>query len=220
MALPTLSASQTTWLFLRRRADLKQEEQGQLNLLLQASPKAKTTYDLVEAFLHMLGERTGEDQLDAWLKEVEASQLEAFTSFITSIQQDKDAVVAGLTLLWSTGPLEGHINRLKLIKRQGYGRAKFDLLRLRVLHLHEAKRGMKDSFESVARRLECDGDRRRFESALGTIARAKAAPIKGRAEAEMSMWEDPFIRLAMASTAESSAAHSPESSRTPCRMFA
>ena len=113
---------------------MKQEEQGQLDMLLQTSPKAKATYDLVEAFLHMLRERTGEDQLDAWLKEVEASQLEAFTSFITSIQQDKDAVVAGLTLSWSTGPLEGHINRLKLIKRQGYGRAKFDLLRLRVLH--------------------------------------------------------------------------------------
>jgi len=41
---------------------------------------------------------------------------------------------------------------------------------------------MKDSFESVARRLECYQDRGRFESALGTIARAKAAPIKGKQE--------------------------------------
>jgi hypothetical protein len=87
-------------------------------------------------------------------------------------------------------------------------------------NLHEAKRGMKDSFESVARRLECDEDRGRFESALGTIARAKAAPIKGKQKPRMSMWEDSFIRLAMASTAESSAAHESESSRTPCRMFA
>ena len=62
---------------------------------------------------------------------------------------------------------------------------------------------MKDSFESVARRLECDEDRGRFESALDTIARA----YQGQAEAEMSMWEDSFIRLAVASTAESSAAH-------------
>src|SRR6266567_6460334 len=92
------------------------------------------SYHLVEAFLQMVRQRTGEQQLEAWLKEVEASQLEAFASFATSIQQDKDAVLAGLTLPWSTGPLEGHVNRLKLIKRSMYGRAKFDLLKLRVLH--------------------------------------------------------------------------------------
>lgn len=134
-----LSASQATWLFFRREADLKEEEKAQLSSLLQASPKAKMAYHLVEAFLQMVRERTGEQQLDVWLQEVEASQLEAFESFVTSIQQDKDAVLAGLTLPWSTGPLEGHINRLKLIKRQGYGRAKFDLLRLRVLHYHQKK---------------------------------------------------------------------------------
>lgn len=135
----TLSASQATWFFFRREADLKEEEKAQLYSLLQASPKAKVAYHLVEAFLHMVRERTGEQQLEAWLKEIEASQLEAFASFVTSLRQDKDAVLAALTLPWSTGPLEGHINRLKLIKRQGYGRAKFDLLRLRVLH-HPAER--------------------------------------------------------------------------------
>jgi transposase len=136
LSLPslTLSASQATWLFFRREADLKEAEKAQLDSLLQASPQAKMAHQLVEAFLQMVRERTGEQHLEAWLKEGEASQLEAFASFVTSIQQDKDAVLAGLTLPWSTGPLEGHINRLKLIKRQGYGRAKFDLLRLRVLH--------------------------------------------------------------------------------------
>jgi transposase len=136
--LLTLSGQQATWLFFRRRADLKEEELKHLQLLRQASPRAETTYQLVETFLQMVRERTGQ-QLDAWLKDVEASHLKAFESFTTSIQQDKDAVVAGLTLPWSTGPLEGHINRLKLIKRSMYGRAKFDLLRLRVLH-HPAKR--------------------------------------------------------------------------------
>ena len=61
-------------------------------------------YHLVEAFLHMVRERTGEQQLEAWIKEVEASQLEAFASFVTSLQQNKDAVLAALTLPWSTGP--------------------------------------------------------------------------------------------------------------------
>jgi transposase len=72
---------------------------------------------LVATFLQMVRERTGE-QLDAWLEEVKASRLEAFASFLTSVQQDKDAVLAGLMLPWSTGPLEGHVNRLKLIKRE------------------------------------------------------------------------------------------------------
>ena len=52
----------------------------------------------------------------------------------TGVQQDKDAVLAGLTLPWSTGPVEGQVNRLKLIKRSMYGRAGFDLLKFRVLH--------------------------------------------------------------------------------------
>src|SRR5207245_4548355 len=71
---------------------------------------------------------------DAWLAAVQASHLEAFASFVTGVQQDKDAVLAGLTLQWSNGPLEGNVNRLKLIKRSMYGRADIDLLKLRVLH--------------------------------------------------------------------------------------
>ena len=81
----------------------------------------------------MVRERTGE-QLDSWLNKVETSQLPAFQPFVTGVYKDKDAVLAGLTLPWSTGPVEGHVNRLKLIKRSMYGRAEFDLLRLRVLH--------------------------------------------------------------------------------------
>src|SRR5262249_24954773 len=83
--------------------------------------------------LHMVRERTGE-QLDSWLTKVETSQLAAFQTFVTGVHKDKEAVLAGLTLPWSTGPVEGHVNRLKLIKRSMYGRAEFDLLRLRVLH--------------------------------------------------------------------------------------
>jgi transposase len=58
----------------------------------------------------MVRERTGE-QLDSWLNQVEASQLPAFHTFVTGVQKDKEAVLAGLTLPWSTGPVEGQINR-------------------------------------------------------------------------------------------------------------
>ena len=95
----------------------------------------------------MVRERTGE-QLDSWLQKVEASHLQALHTFVTGVQQDKDAVLAGLTLPWSNGPLEGNVNRLKLIKRSMYGRAEFDLLKLRVLyqsqHIQERKNKYKN----------------------------------------------------------------------------
>ena len=139
----TLSARQATWLFFRKREDLKEEERTSLRLLRQASPSVEATYQLVETFLHMVRERTGE-QLDDWLGAVQASHLKAFQSFVTGVQQDKDAVLAGLTLPWSNGPLEGNVNRLKLIKRSMYGRAEFDLLKFRVLYQSKKNRDRKD----------------------------------------------------------------------------
>jgi transposase len=136
--LLALSVQQATWLFFRKADELKPEERERLRQLRQASPQLETAYQLVEQFLRMVRERTGE-QLAAWLAFVQASQLEAFASFATGVQQDQDAVLAGLTLPWSNGPVEGNVNRLKLIKRSMYGRANFDLLKLRVLH-HRKKR--------------------------------------------------------------------------------
>ena len=54
-------------------------------------------------------------------------------AFARGIKRDHDAVLAAFVEPWSTGPVEGQINRLKLLKRTMYGRAKFDLLRRRVL---------------------------------------------------------------------------------------
>jgi len=140
--LLTLSAQQATWLFFRRPEDLKEEDLERLRQLRQASPQIETAYCLVEKFLQMVRERTGE-QLDDWLDEVQASHLEAFESFVTGVRQDKEAVFFGLTLPWSNGPLEGNVNRLKLIKRSMYGRAEFDLLKLRVLYQSKKSRDRK-----------------------------------------------------------------------------
>ena len=122
---------------------MKAEEQQTLQQLRQASPHLETAYQLVKAFLSLVRERTGE-QLDAWLEAVQASHLEAFQPFVTGVQRDKDAVLAGLTLPWSNGPLEGHVNRLKLIKRSMYGRAEFDLLKRRVLYQSKKNQERKD----------------------------------------------------------------------------
>lgn len=129
----TLSASQATWLFFRKYEDLEPEEQKNLQQVRQASPHLEAAYQLVNEFLQMVREHTGE-RLEEWLSKVKASRLQAFQTFVKGVQNDKEAVLAGLTLPWSNGPLEGHVNRLKLIKRSMYGRAEFDLLKIRVLY--------------------------------------------------------------------------------------
>jgi transposase len=141
--LLALSVQQATWLFFRKADELKPEERERLQQLRQASPEIETAYQLVEQFLRMVRERSGE-QLATWLAEVQASQLRAFDSFVTGVQQDQDAVLAGLTLPWSTGPVEGQVNRLKLMKRSMYGRANFDLLKLRVLHQRKKRQPLKN----------------------------------------------------------------------------
>nr|WP_232838195.1 ISL3 family transposase [Streptomyces geranii] len=71
--------------------------------------------------------------LPRWMKAAEGSELPPLRNFARNLRKDLDAVAAGLTLPYSSGIVEGHVNRIKFLKRQGYGRAHFDLLRRRVL---------------------------------------------------------------------------------------
>jgi transposase len=81
----------------------------------------------------MLRTRAGE-QLDAWLERVRASKIRELQGFVAGVERDKKAVKASLTLPASQGVVEGKVNKLKLMKRMGYGRAGFPLLRQRVLY--------------------------------------------------------------------------------------
>ena len=72
-------------------------------------------------------------RFEGWLKGAAACGVRALTTFAAGLRQDGAAVRAALTLPWSSGQAEGQINRLKMLKRQMYGRAGFDLLRRRVL---------------------------------------------------------------------------------------
>jgi transposase len=89
-------------------------------------------YRLSHACLAMVWERRGAD-LKAWRAEAMHSGLEELARFARRLQDDLAAITAGRTLAWSSGVTEGHVHRLKLVKRQGYGRAGFALLRQRVL---------------------------------------------------------------------------------------
>ena len=68
------------------------------------------------------------------VKNLQSAKDTALDSFARGLLRDQDAVLAALKLPWSNGPVEGNVHRLKLIKRQMYGRASFDLLRIRVLN--------------------------------------------------------------------------------------
>ena len=128
----SLSARQAAWLLMRRSDDLKEEEQGLLEHLSAACGDAAIAYTLAQSFTQMVRERN-EAALDSWFDAVEKSGLPELRSFAAGLRRDEAAVRAGLSLPWSQGQVEGHVNRLKLIKRSGYGRANFDLLRHRVL---------------------------------------------------------------------------------------
>jgi transposase len=132
-APPLPTSRQAAFLFLRRPEELRVEEQEQLGKLRQIHAEVDLAYELVQQFAQMLRTRTGE-QLDAWLAQVESSKLPELQSFAAGVEKDKDAVRAGLTWWINNGMVEGHVTKLKLIKRQGYGRAGFPLLRKRVLH--------------------------------------------------------------------------------------
>ncbi|MFI6463133.1 transposase [Streptomyces sp. NPDC050538] len=88
--------------------------------------------DLAREFTDMLRHRRGH-QLRSWIQKAELSGPDATGVFADSIRQDLKAVTAGLTLPYSSGIVEGHVNRIKKIKRQMYGRASFTLLRARIL---------------------------------------------------------------------------------------
>jgi transposase len=131
--LQDFSAKDAVWLFLRRPADLDETEKHHLALICQASPTANLLYELVQEFMNMLRHRKGE-RLDDWIRAVRDSHIKELLSFVRGIERDKAAVLAGLTLPQSNGMTEGFVNKLKLIKRMGFGRAGFPLLRQRVLH--------------------------------------------------------------------------------------
>jgi transposase len=83
--------------------------------------------------MHIIRYRDGE-QLESWLEHMRNSRIRELQKLVRSIERDKAAVLAGLTLPHSNGVVEGKVNKLKLIKRTMFGRAGFPLLRQRVLH--------------------------------------------------------------------------------------
>jgi transposase len=112
--------------------DLDPRDAAKLRRIRRRDPDLDRLTRHVRAFATMMTGRHG-DRLDAWITAAEHDTLLPLAAFATNLRRDHQAVTAGLTLPWSSGPVEGNINRLKMLKRQMFGRASLDLLRKRVL---------------------------------------------------------------------------------------
>jgi transposase len=132
-ARPRLPSSRRiSWFLLRDPASLGQGEQATLAALHAAAPELAAIQPLAQQFQRLVKERDVA-AFRSWRESALGSGLPDLCSFVEGLERDRTAVEAALQFSWSNGPVEGHVNRLKVIKRQMYGRANFDLLRARVL---------------------------------------------------------------------------------------
>jgi len=129
---PAPKAKKVASWILTPPSDLTDGDRAALAQITGRCEELAATRDLVREFADMLCHRRGE-RLESWASQAEASPVSELRGFSKGLRKDWAAVTAGLTVSYSSGAVEGHVNRIKMIKRQMYGRAKPDLLRKRVL---------------------------------------------------------------------------------------
>ncbi|WP_342354250.1 ISL3 family transposase [Streptomyces inhibens] len=129
---PPSARAVTRWILTHPDA-LPEGDRLQLKAVLANCPELTALAEHVRSFGHMVAHLQG-DQLPTWIEAATSTtELPSLRSFAQHLERDLDAVTAGLTLPWNSGVVEGHVNRIKLLKRQMFGRAGFELLRKRVL---------------------------------------------------------------------------------------
>lgn len=128
---PPTASQGAHWITFQAEQRLDWQQQS-LTQRCEADQEIAQSYERIQEWRTMVRERKGE-RLDAWLQRVEDQGVSELKSFAQGLKRDDDAVKAGLPLEGSQGAVEGHVHRLKLLKRQAYGRASFQMLRKRVL---------------------------------------------------------------------------------------
>jgi transposase len=137
-AAPTLIASppptvrQVTGWLTRHPDSLTEDDKLQLKPILEHCPELQAASGHIRGFGTMMTDLSGHN-LTAWISAVRADDLPGLTSFASGLENDLDAVINGLTMRWNSGPVEGRVNHIKMIKRQMFGRAGLPLLRKRIL---------------------------------------------------------------------------------------
>lgn len=121
----------TSWI-MRPQETLTESQDERLLQVRLACPDITRACDLARAFADPVRHRR-EFLLLEWIRQAEQDAPKPMQGFAGFLRQDLDAVTAGLTLPWSSGAVEGNVNRVKTLKRAMYGRASFSLLRTRIL---------------------------------------------------------------------------------------
>lgn len=134
ISMPRLSPTAAAWLLIHPDEKLDSTQRQLRGRLCASNSEVECARQLAQTFCTLMRERRPH-KLDAWLLAAEQSGIKVLQNFAAGLRRDYDAVRAALTYEWSCGQVEGQINRLKTIKREMYGRAKFDLLRKRVVGL-------------------------------------------------------------------------------------
>jgi transposase len=127
-----MSSTCASFLFVKRPEKLDGKQRKYVEQIREAHPDLEMAYQLSHEFVMMLAEQRGAD-LDAWLIQAKRSGLPEFKTMVNGIRLDYVAVKAAFSSTWSNGQVEAQVNCLKVQKRIVFGRANFDLLRLRVL---------------------------------------------------------------------------------------
>lgn len=127
------SPKKTYWLIFKPCPTDEKWSDRYVGQLLKDSPEIREALELVQEFSELMKNRRA-DELKSWLVKVEKSKISELVGFVNGVKLDLKAVEAAFSSEWSNGQTEGQVNRLKFIKRQMYGRAKFDLLKARVVH--------------------------------------------------------------------------------------
>ncbi|MEU3855625.1 transposase [Streptomyces sp. NPDC029554] len=129
---PPSARAVTRWILTHPDA-LNENDRLQLKAVLANCPQLAALAEHVRSFAHMLTELQG-DQLPEWSESATSTtELPSLRHFAPHLERDLDTVIAGLTQPWNSGVVEGHVNRIKMLKRQMFGHAGFTLLRKRVL---------------------------------------------------------------------------------------
>ncbi|MER5466532.1 transposase [Streptomyces sp. NPDC002668] len=129
---PPSARAVTRWILSHPDA-LSEGDRLQLKAALANCPELTALAEHVRSFAHILTHLQG-DRLSEWIEAASATtELPSLRHFAQHLTRDLDAVTAGLSLPWKSGVMEGHVNRIKMLKRQMFGRARFELLRKRVL---------------------------------------------------------------------------------------
>lgn len=130
-ARPPTVRQVTGWL-TRHPDTISEDARPRLEAVLEQCSQLRAAATHIRAFGEIVTTLQGQ-RLPDWIAAVRADGLPGLTSFANGLESDFDAVVAGLTMRWNSGPVEGRVNHIKMIKRQMFGRAGLPLLRKRVL---------------------------------------------------------------------------------------